>query len=118
MNKLRILLLTFVLGLTSACASDNGHFAVISDKPLWLYTLSAPNQIVAPQVEATSSRHAFLLIPTGRTPTLDGTIDQLIRQHQGDYLANVKIEHVSMQLMFWYQYTAWHITGDVMRVYK
>lgn len=101
--------------LVSACSVYNGKYAYLSSKPITLYDLQRPELVVAKEISATSSRSAFFFIPTGRIPTIEAAVNELLEEYHGDYLKNVKVHFRSFQLMPYYDYKAWEVTGDVIR---
>lgn len=111
MKKIIIILALFL----SSCSTYHGNFAAISDKPISLYTLTSNNILIERKAEAQVSRHVAVVIPFSKAPTIARAIDQVLNKYNGDYLANVTIERKSFQLMWLYHYTAWKISGDVMK---
>lgn len=116
MNKFYIWLSLVLATALSACTTSNGRYAVISGKPAELDTFLSPHHLVAANVEAESSRAIVLFIPCGETPTADKAIKELLERYQGDYLTNVRISHTSLNLLFWYNYSAWKVKADVCRL--
>lgn len=108
----------FLIFLLSACATNNGQYDIISSNPLSLYTVTAKNEVVARNVEASSLRQVMILIPLGKAPSISKALDKILKEYQGDYMTNVQISRINFQIMFWYQFSSWKIKGDVVRVLK
>lgn len=72
--------------------------------------------MLARKAEATSARHVFVVIPSGRAPTVADAINEILTKYDGDYLANADIYNKSFQIMWLYHYTSWHVSGDVVKV--
>lgn len=109
----KVLLLVLLL---SACTTFNGNYAAISTQPVSLYDLSSQNRVVARNADTVVSRHVAVIIPFAKAPTLASAIDKLLKEYDGDYIKNAKIERKSFQLMWAYHYTAWKISGDVVSI--
>lgn len=116
MNKFYICLCMVYAAVLSGCATSNGRYAVISGKSAELNTFLLPHEQVASGVEAESSRAIVLFMPFGETPTAEKAIKKLLEEYQGDYLANAQISHTSLNLLFWYNYSAWKVKADVRRL--
>lgn len=101
--------------LVGACSTYNGKYSYLSSKPITLYDLQKPELVVAKDASATSARSAIFFIPTGRTPTIESAVSVLLEEYHGDYLKNAKIRFRTFQLMPYFDYKAWEVTGDVIR---
>lgn len=116
MNKCLRLVFSLSFFLISGCAFENGRYAMISDKAASLYALAGQGQLIASGQKSISSRHVAIIIPLNKAPTIDAALENVLKRYNGDYLTNVEIKRRSAQLMFWYHYNAWEITGDVMKI--
>lgn len=115
-NHFKILGVFLAVLTSSACSTSNGRYEALSTRPLSLYDIQNHANIITKKAEAVSTRHAFVLIPTGKAPTLGAAVNQILNEYNGDYLINVDVKRVSMQLMFWYQYNSWQIEADVVKI--
>lgn len=116
MNKLYFWLLLIFATALSGCTASNGRYAVISGKPAELDAFLTPHNLVAANAEAESSRAIVMFMPFGETPTADKAVKELLEKYQGDYLTNAQISHTSLNLLFWYNYSAWKVKADVRRL--
>lgn len=113
----KIILALFAIMILPSCSRYNGQYDAISTKTISLYDINRPKEVVERNAIATSSRHVLiLLVPSGRAPTISETVEEMLTKYNGDYLKNVEIRHNSFQIMWLYHYTAWKVTGDVVRI--
>ncbi|MFI3241572.1 MAG: hypothetical protein R3Y43_03300 [Alphaproteobacteria bacterium] len=104
--------------ILSGCVRYNGSYDALSTKPITLYDLNQQNNLVAPKVEETLSRHVAVVIPFAKAPTLGRAIEIILDKYNGDYIRNAKVETKSFQIVWIYHYRAWKITGDVIKTNK
>lgn len=115
MNK-KILFAAFFL--LSSCTIDNGHFAVISSRPLSLLTISAGNSVIADDIiESTTQHHVAAVIPLNKAPNITAAVNQILDKYQADYLADVTVKYRTFKIA-WYSYSSWIIEGDAVRIGK
>lgn len=102
----------------SSCTTSNGNYSAISNKQLSLYNINNGNSLITSKASAVSERHVFVVIPTGKAPTIADAVGEILNKYHGDYLANVSIANKSFQIMWLYHYTSWRVEGDVIRIHR
>lgn len=117
-NYSKLILCLICITFISACTHIDGHYAVLSDRriPLSALTFTNTNKAIT-QTSITSRRHVVVFIPFSKAPTLGDAVEEILRTYKGDYLADVTVEQIHGQAMFWYQYKAWKISGTVMKIH-
>ena len=118
MNIVKIITLFALIIMVGACTASNGQYAILSTKDISPYSINQTNTVVAENVSAVDSRHVIVVVPSSRAPTIGIAIDELLDKYDGDYLANAQVNYNSFSLLWAYHYTAWEITGDVVKLYQ
>lgn len=115
MSIKKLIICLFCIFIASACTRSDGSYSVLTDRPISLQALTHPNSKII-SASAVSRRHVAILVPFSKAPSVTDAIEAVIQQYKGDYLADAEVKLVNVQLMFWYHYKAWEVSGTVMRI--